>query len=460
MILYSSVGIVAIRKDGSYLEMEAEVLGFGSPELFAGNSFFEAINTKEELLKRAKETSFLHDDKLKTYRQLVRKGYKSCELIDVDKFVQKNEIAAVVVYADNHKENEIREREFTWIAYKIGSASATAGFRILPYDFESNDWVTHPQKSEVLAELIPGILDDSPAIRIEEKRVFLCETSAADRLEKELRKYRSIQIRDREILLQIPEEDVLCVDVSGINTFLDISKAKQDFSRAWSHVIRTGGLYDYRDWNRKRSLDYDVLGGMEAVRKALTPEQNSDVPFRYANDPSECCALLGVRQLTVEDSLIKLAEKADKFVDYCRNVPLEAVRRKDGELKMGRYYSQGQYDILLFPRISMFFWGRVVSADTIEMEACEELPERPRENKIVTKEYYGDFEISSDKCLTGYSGDAQDLTLPDWIEKIDHNVFNAQEKLETVRIPDGVKELGTGVFSYCKNIRDVKLSSR
>ena len=448
----NSIGLVAVSEDGKYIDLEIEIDYEESAKIDAGSSYFGTISTKEDLLKKVKAFPFLYHGKRKTFSSMLSMEYRNHDPRDIDDFIQKNGISAVIIYTYTEVERNITCRECSWLAYKLGSDHATGGTDWLPYDLQAKDWITRPTKAEYISELIPVILDDSSAVRIEDNRVFLRENSAAERLEKKLKEYRTIQIKDREILLQITEEDVIRVDANGINTFVDISEAKQDFARVWNHVIETGGLYDYQDWERKRSRYFDTHGGWDAVKNALTPEQKASVPFQYANDPSECCALLDVIKFTFEDSLIKLAEKADKFMAYCGKLPLEAARLKDGELKVGGYYPDIQFDILLFPREDMVFSGRVVSENTIKMSLYGEWRAKP-------KKLYGDFEVDADKCLTNYFGNAEEPILPDWIEKIDTYVFCGRHDLKTIEIPKGVKALGHHVFTSCTNLVSVSFSS-
>ena len=169
------------------------------------------------------------------------------------------------------------------------------------------------------------------------------------------------------MLLQIPDEAILRLDINSHSTNFNLSKAHQDLSIIWETMLRTGGFYDYEDWNRKRNKYYDDHGGFAEVRKAvkLSAPQDEGLPYEY--DPAECCALLNVRQLSIENSIIQLAQKADTLIKGCTTIAKKAVRSKDGTLKKKKYYSIGHYDLILYPRTTLYIMGRAVSEDTIDM---------------------------------------------------------------------------------------------
>lgn len=50
-----------------------------------------------------------------------------------------------------------------------------------------------------------------------------------------------------------------------------------------------------------------------------------------------------------------------------------------------------------------------------------------------------------------------ELVIPDGVEKISQMVFWGNKRLERVVIPGSIKELKTGYFEYCTNLREVKL---
>lgn len=363
----NGIGLIVIDEKGTEANLYFELDNEERVELLAGNNFFENAITKKDLVQQIRLLPFLYYRKTKTLAELIRKEHQGSSQGRIEKFVEENNISAVIVYVDNDKDGS---RELSWLLYKTNSANAISGVELMEY-CQNNDTPlvlhTRPSKQELLVELKQTALDDSAAIQLEGTHVYLRNNAASDRLEQKLRAYQSICIQDKEVLLHIPDEDMLRVDINGHQTNFNLSKVRQDLDYIWKTMLCTGGFYDYEDWNRKRDKYYDDHGGFAEVRKTvkLSVPQDEGLPYEY--DPAECCALLNVRQLSIENSIIQLAQKVDMLIKGCATIAKKAVRSKDGTLKKKKFYSIGHYDLILYPRTTMHIMGRAVLEDTIDM---------------------------------------------------------------------------------------------
>ena len=61
--------------------------------------------------------------------------------------------------------------------------------------------------------------------------------------------------------------------------------------------------------------------------------------------------------------------------------------------------------------------------------------------------------------LTWYTGNGEDVVIPDGVKEIDDGAFDVDggRSLVSVVIPDGVTRIGDSAFSGCRNLTDVKI---
>lgn len=67
-----------------------------------------------------------------------------------------------------------------------------------------------------------------------------------------------------------------------------------------------------------------------------------------------------------------------------------------------------------------------------------------------------DFEVN-DGVLTGYYGDKNYVTIPDFVIEIAPYCFSGFKNLEEVIIPCNIKKIGNNAFEYCLNLKSIKI---
>ncbi|MDE7399757.1 MAG: leucine-rich repeat domain-containing protein [Oscillospiraceae bacterium] len=100
---------------------------------------------------------------------------------------------------------------------------------------------------------------------------------------------------------------------------------------------------------------------------------------------------------------------------------------------------------------------------SIDKEKTQEKPQAEMIKIYLTKcKLLGkepEFEFSEDyKTLIEYTGSSSQVKAPP-VEIIQHNAFQASKFLESVVIPDSVKEIEYHAFSWCSSLKDVVIPS-
>ena len=70
------------------------------------------------------------------------------------------------------------------------------------------------------------------------------------------------------------------------------------------------------------------------------------------------------------------------------------------------------------------------------------------------------FEITKDHVLKKYTGDAEEICIPEGVEIIDDFAFRDNKKLKTVHIPDSVITIAYGAFQGCTALKTVHFGKK
>lgn len=355
------VGILVLAKDGTEKNIEFDFGNEESVTIAANNDYFDKTNTSAVYIEKLRSFPFAFGGRAMTLVQLIRmeKLYYDQELLEG--YIRSKDISCLVIYTDN---SEDKYRELVWLSHTTDSNRSSSGTERMKYEVgANNDLELVPSKNLVLSEIKQSAFNQSPAIQVNGTRVFLYNNTAGVKLKEKLKKTKSIVIRDSEIFLHIPDSDTFQVDVDGFAICVDISQLRQEIATIWETMLRTGGLYDYNDWSRKRNLYYTKHKG--ALEKKQEDYWKNGISIPVEEDPGECCALLGVKQFSIEESIVRLAQTVDKTMDYCVKIAKKAERKKDGTLKKNKYFSLGNNDYVLFPRKMITTHGRSTSDNDI-----------------------------------------------------------------------------------------------
>ena len=103
--------------------------------------------------------------------------------------------------------------------------------------------------------------------------------------------------------------------------------------------------------------------------------------------------------------------------------------------------------------------GNVIQTDVCTKEIYEQEQEaKIQQEKAAGIEHVGDFTIQNG-TLIEYSGNAENIEIPDTVTAIGERVFSQNSNLKTVVMPDSVVEIGMYAFSGCENLCEVAFSS-
>lgn len=349
------VGVLVLAKDGTEKNVEFD---FGNEEIVtiaANDDYFNKTNTSAEYIQKLLELPFVFGGHAMTLMKLIRmeKLYYDLELLE--RYISSKEISCIIVYTDNQMD---KYRELVWLRHVTDANHFSSGTERMKHVVNNNNLELVPSKSSVLSDIKESAFNQDSAVQVVGTRVFLCNNTAGIKLEKKLKTTKAVVIRNSEILLNLPVSDTIQVDAGNLTINVDILQLRQEITIVWETMLQTGGLYDCNDWNRKRNLYYDKHKG--ALEKKVEDYWKNGIQIPYEEDPGECCALLGVRQFALDDSILRWAQAVDEIMDgiaSLQNVP----RKKDGTLKRNKYFHLGNRGYILFPRKTISAQGHCTS---------------------------------------------------------------------------------------------------
>lgn len=118
-----------------------------------------------------------------------------------------------------------------------------------------------------------------------------------------------------------------------------------------------------------------------------------------------------------------------------------------------KFRDAGYEDITCAMRYFDYSGNLLYSFDYSNQNYQEEL----KQEKAMGIDRVGDFKIQNG-VLTEYSGQDTDIVIPDGVVEIGEGVFQGNETIETVTMPDSVLRIQMGAFLECKNLKSVRFS--
>ena len=197
-------------------------------------------------------------------------------------------------------------------------------------DFISSQWVSLELDKFMTTEGQEAIgIEQEELFRIDGDRLFLNNVNGKDEFLQEFKTYRSACIDDDEICVRFPS-DGNCDN----NAFtIDDKKMRNSIQDAWSNMLASGGLYDFKDWKKKS----------EKARKQV--HRYSDdftvtdfIPVSHEpGDPKSDCRALKVKKYNLKESVLKFAKLIDSFAEKYDHFIESVPRKPDGSLKVGAF---------------------------------------------------------------------------------------------------------------------------
>lgn len=110
---------------------------------------------------------------------------------------------------------------------------------------------------------------------------------------------------------------------------------------------------------------------------------------------------------------------------------------------------------LLFAEKRLDHWFCGHCGEKLDVEKEQEKAKPKKAVPVLT----GDIFLCNKETLVKYTGNDEDVDIPDYVTKIDACAFKDNKNLRTVHIPDSVLEIGESAFEGCSSLTNVRLSA-
>ena len=195
-------------------------------------------------------------------------------------------------------------------------------------DYVSQHWKEIGLEKYMVGEL--GKADDTGApeenekgsssenidFRIEGERLFINNPDENQEYIEELKKCDSAVIEGDEIKIRFPWDKF---NLSGDNYFFNKEVTDNAVEDMWASMLWFEGLYDYKDWNRKKEgwnkkISYDYATEQWIyIKSGKTVAKN-----KYnAGNPLFDCRVTGGKKYDLRASVLRLAKCIDEYAEIC-----------------------------------------------------------------------------------------------------------------------------------------------